>query len=149
MEGDQEKAKTLHTKKKKKKTIAQAGRTTTFMGGDQTKNKGGYKKEQETVTANIIASGAGGEDFEHFLRRIGKGSATAIVSAAEPTFCKCKVPLAECPASEFGHTCGRRFLPCPAWQDKPAICCLFKLCGCARRQEHSCWTDCASRVKCA
>ena len=150
MEGDQEKAKTLHKKKKKKKkTIAQAGRTKRFMGGDQTKNEGGYKKEQETVTRNIIASGAGGEDFEHFMRRIGKGSATAIVSAGEPPFCKCKVPLAECPASEFGHTCGRRFLPCPAWQDKPAICCLFKLCGCARRQEHSCWTDCASRIKCA
>ena len=78
MEGDQEKAKTLH-KKKKKKTIAQAGRTTTFMGGGQTKNKGGYKKEQETVTGNIVASGAGGEDLEQFMRRIGKGSATAIV----------------------------------------------------------------------
>ena len=114
------------------------------MGGDQTKNEGGYKKEQETVTRNIIASGAGGEDFEHFMRRTAKGSATAMV-AGEPPFCKCKVPLAECPASELGHTCGRRFLPCPAWQDTSAICCFFKLCGCARRTASN-FLDCALPV---
>ena len=59
------------------------------MGGDQTKNEVGYKKEQETATRNITTSGAGGEDFSAlFIRNIAKGSKTEIVSAGKPPFCK-------------------------------------------------------------
>ena len=57
MKGDQEKKRTFN--KKKKKAIP----SITLMGGDQTKNEVGYKKEQETATRNITTSGAGGEDF--------------------------------------------------------------------------------------
>ena len=76
-----------------------------MTGGDQTKNDVGYTKEQETATKNIIASDAGDEDFEHFMRSIAKGSATEIVSAAEVEFCKCKVPLPECRAPILAVLC--------------------------------------------
>ena len=108
MEGDKEKEKTF----------------TKINGWGSKENGAGYKRKQETKTANIIASGAGGEDFEHFMRTTANGSVTEIVSAGEPPFWKSKVPLAERRASKFGPTCGRRFLRCLAWQDEAAICCL-------------------------
>ena len=57
MKGDKEKKRTFNKKKKK------TNPSITLMGGDQTKNEVGYKKEQETATSNITTSGAGGEDF--------------------------------------------------------------------------------------
>jgi hypothetical protein len=82
------------------------------MGGGRTSNKGSYKKEQETATRNLIASGAGGMDVEHFDGDCVSG---------EPPFCKCKVPLAERRVIKFGPNCERRFLRCLAWQDEAAI----------------------------
>ena len=132
MEGDAEKEKTFS---KKKKNLSSSGEDK-HIHGWRPSQKRGHKNEPETVTRNIMASGAGGEDFEHFMRTIAKGSATEIVSAAEPPFCKCKGPV---------------------WQDAAAICWCFKLCGCARRARtllDSCQLsrlciDCASRIKCA
>ena len=97
MEGDEEKEKTFS----KKKNITSSGEDKT-MHGWRSSQKRDHKKEQET---NIIASGAGDEDFEHFMRTIAKGSAAEIVSAAEVAFCKCKVPLAECRAPILAVPC--------------------------------------------
>ena len=108
MEGDEEKEKTFS---KKKKNITSSGEDKTIHGW-RSSQKRDHKKEQETVTRNIIASGAGDEDFEHFMRTIAKGSATEIVSAAEVVeFCKCKVPLPDCRAPILAVLClaGRSF----------------------------------------
>ena len=131
----------MTTPRSKEKTIGRPWKVTRrrrrpsqrLMGGDQQKNGAGYKSKQETKTTNIIASGAGGEDFEHFMRITAKGSVTEIVSAGEPPFWKSKVPLAEHRASKLGLTCGRRFLRCLAWQGEAAICCVCKLFGCTCR----------------
>ena len=75
------------------------------MGGDQAKMEVGDTKEQETMAKNIIALDAGGDDVERFMRTTAKGSATEILSAGEPAFCRRKLPFGECRVIKLGHGC--------------------------------------------
>ena len=81
------------------------GGGTRLMGGDQAKMEVDDTKEQETVAKNIIASDAGGDDVERFMRTTAKGSATEILSAGEPAFCRRKLPFGECRVIKLGHGC--------------------------------------------
>ena len=67
MEGDEEKEKTFRKRQKKKTpSFAQVGRTTRFMGGDQTKEGGRLQEAARDSDQERHFSGAGGEDFVHF-----------------------------------------------------------------------------------
>ena len=99
MEGDEEKLSA-----RSRCPSLQAGTTDRLMGGGQTINKGCYKKRHETATRNLTASGAGGEDFEHFfMRTTAKGDyvrrITTILQIGGVSKC---VP-----------NCGRRFFAVP------------------------------------
>ena len=109
-------------------SIAQAGRTKRFMGGDQRKSEARYKKVHETVTRNVVTSGTEAEGFEHFMRTTAKGLATETVSDTS-SFCTCKVPLPQ----DHTWTTWCHFLRWLAWQDEVAICCFCKRRGSARR----------------
>ena len=138
MKGDEEKERAFINSVHRFKRVGRKR----LMGGDQAKMEVDDTKEQETVAKNIIASDAGGDDVERFMRTTAKGSATEILFAGEPTFCRRELPS------------GRRFL-----LGKTRLQFNFQIAMCSQPRLHGgvvghlptfrLCIDCASRIKCA
>ena len=101
MKGDEEKERAFINSVHRFKRVGRKR----LMGGDQAKMEVDDTKEQETLAKNIIALDAGGDDVERFMRTTAKGSATEVLSAGEPAFCRRKLPFGECRVIKLGHGC--------------------------------------------